>query len=51
MCILSDELINDFEQEYRFVICQGLRFKVEQDWLLLVANQQNVIICNFTFSP
>ena len=33
--ILSDELINDFEQEYQFVICQGLRFKVEQDWPLL----------------
>ena len=32
MCIMSDELINDFEQEYQFVICQGLRFKVEQDW-------------------
>ena len=32
---MSDELINDFEQEYQFVICQGLRFKVEQDWPLL----------------
>ena len=35
MCIMSDELINDFEQEYQFAICQGLRFKVEQDWPLL----------------